>query len=90
MIVTSTTTVAIYYGVCSTVIAGKSSAEVLPAEVLMFRITAICNYVGMTTQPLDLLLSVSKWMCYIKLVFLYSVALCLIRAALENIFKVTY
>lgn len=90
MIVTSTITVAIYYGACSTVIAGKSSAEVLPEEVLMFRITAICNYGGMTTQPLDLLLSLSKWMCYIKLVFLYSVDLCLIRATLENIFTVTY
>lgn len=86
MIVTSTITVAIYYGACSTVIAGKSSAEVLPGEVLMFRITAICNYGGMTTQPLDLL---SKWMCYIKLVFLYS-DLCLIRATRENIFMVTY
>lgn len=90
MIVTSTITVAIYYGVCSTVIAGKPSAEVLPVKVLMFRITAICNYGGMTTQSLDLLLSVSEWMCYIRLVFLYSVDLCLIRAALENIFMVTY
>lgn len=55
MIVTSTITVAIYYGVCSTVIAGKPSAEVLPVKVLMFRIRAICNYGGMTAQSLDFL-----------------------------------
>lgn len=59
MIVTITITVAIYYGPCSTLIAGKSSAEVLP-EVLMVRITSICSCDGMTAQSLDLLFSVSK------------------------------
>lgn len=89
MIVTSTITVAISYGVCSTLVAGKSSAEVLPVSVLMFGITAICSYGGMTTRSHDLLLSGTKGMCYIRVGFLYSGDLCLIRAALENISRVT-